>query len=62
MTAPSLFVWGRQDKIVPIGFEAHVRAVLPAARHLELNCGHVPQLEAPETTHQALVDFLDAPA
>lgn len=62
LTAPSLFVWGRQDKIVPIGFEAHVRAVLPAARHLELNCGHVPQLEAPETTHQALVDFLDAPA
>ncbi len=28
----ALFVWGRQDKIVPIGFARHVRDALPAAR------------------------------
>jgi pimeloyl-ACP methyl ester carboxylesterase len=50
----SLFVWGRKDRIVPIGFARHVRDALPAARHLELNCGHVPQLEAPGPTHRAI--------
>jgi pimeloyl-ACP methyl ester carboxylesterase len=54
----ALFVWGRQDHVVPIGFARHVRGELPAAKHLELNCGHVPQLEQPRQTHQAMVRFL----
>jgi pimeloyl-ACP methyl ester carboxylesterase len=54
----ALFVWGRQDRIVPIGFARHVREALPAAAHLELNCGHVPQLEAPRATHTAVREFL----
>jgi pimeloyl-ACP methyl ester carboxylesterase len=54
----ALFVWGRQDRIVPIGFARHVREALPGARHLELDCGHVPQLEAPRETHRAVRDFL----
>ncbi|HET8948983.1 MAG TPA: hypothetical protein VFN44_00690, partial [Solirubrobacteraceae bacterium] len=57
------FVWGRQDRIVPIGFARHVRDALPAAEHLELDCGHVPQLEAPRKTHAAVAGFLaGAPA
>jgi pimeloyl-ACP methyl ester carboxylesterase len=43
----SLFVWGRKDPLVPISFERHVRETLPRAKHLELDCGHVPQLERP---------------
>jgi pimeloyl-ACP methyl ester carboxylesterase len=63
----SLFVWGRQDRLVPIAFARHVREALPAAQHLELDCGHVPQLEAPRQTHRAVSKFLarrpaDAPA
>ncbi len=58
LQADALFVWGRQDKIVPIGFARHVRDALPAAEHLELDCGHVPQLEAPRETHAAVRDFL----
>jgi pimeloyl-ACP methyl ester carboxylesterase len=54
----TLFVWGRKDNIVPIGFERHVREVLPAAKHLELDCGHVPQLERPRQTHDAMTRFL----
>jgi pimeloyl-ACP methyl ester carboxylesterase len=57
LEAPSLFVWGREDRIVPIAFEGHIREVLPGASHLELDCGHVPQLEAPEETHAALSEF-----
>jgi pimeloyl-ACP methyl ester carboxylesterase len=54
----SLFVWGRKDNVVPIAFMRHVEAVLPEARHLELDCGHVPQLEAPRETHDAIRRFL----
>lgn len=50
----SLFVWGREDQLVPISFMKHVEAALPTARHLELDCGHVPQLEAPGPTHRAI--------
>ena len=54
----ALFVWGRKDNIVPIAFARHVREELPSARHLELDCGHVPQLERPRQTHDAMLRFL----
>jgi pimeloyl-ACP methyl ester carboxylesterase len=54
----SLFVWGRKDTLVPIAFMKHVEKTLPAARHLELDCGHVPQVEKPRETHAAIRDFL----
>ena len=53
----ALFVWGRQDQLVPIGFRKHVERALPAARHLELDCGHVPQLERPGEAHRAIREF-----
>ena len=43
---------------MPIGFERHVREGLPQAVHLELDCGHVPQLERPRETHEAMEKFL----
>jgi pimeloyl-ACP methyl ester carboxylesterase len=58
LAVPSLFVWGRHDPLVPLAFARHVRAALPAAEHLELDCGHVPQLERPQATHDAAVRFL----
>jgi pimeloyl-ACP methyl ester carboxylesterase len=59
LAVPTLFVWGRQDMLVPISFMRHVQEALPAARHVELECGHVPQLEDPERTHAAMRGFLD---
>src|SRR5664279_5657835 len=53
----ALFVWGRRDTLVPIAFERHVAEALPAARHLELDCGHVPQIEMPRQTHEAVGAF-----
>jgi pimeloyl-ACP methyl ester carboxylesterase len=60
----ALFVWGRRDRLVPIGFARHVADALPRARHLELDCGHVPQVERPRETHAAIAAFLSehAPA
>jgi len=54
----SLFIWGRHDPMVPIGFMRHVETALPSARHVELECGHIPQLEAPAQAHRAIADFL----
>jgi pimeloyl-ACP methyl ester carboxylesterase len=54
----SLFIWGRQDRLVPVAFARHVERALPAARHVELDCGHLPQIECPRETHAAISDFL----
>jgi pimeloyl-ACP methyl ester carboxylesterase len=58
LQADALFVWGRRDRLVPIAFARHVAEALPHARHLELDCGHVPQVERPTQTHAALAAFL----
>jgi pimeloyl-ACP methyl ester carboxylesterase len=58
LTPPSLFIWGRHDPLVPRGFARHVREALPDAEHVELNCGHVPQLERPRETHGRIERFL----
>jgi len=61
LQAESLFVWGQRDRLVPIAFARHVEQALPGARHLELDCGHVPQIERPRRTHSAMREFLQAP-
>jgi pimeloyl-ACP methyl ester carboxylesterase len=58
LSTDSLFVWGRHDTLVPIAFMKHVERALPSARHVELECGHVPQMERPRETHAAMLDFL----
>ncbi|MEX0620503.1 MAG: alpha/beta fold hydrolase, partial [Solirubrobacterales bacterium] len=57
LSPPALFVWGRKDTLVPIGFRKHVERVLPQASHLELECGHVPQMEEPLATHEEMSRF-----
>jgi len=61
LSPDSLFVWGKHDQVVPIGFMRHVEEALPAAQHLELDCGHVPQMDAPEETHRAIREFFARP-
>jgi pimeloyl-ACP methyl ester carboxylesterase len=58
LQSDSLFVWGRHDSLVPIGFMKHVERALPGARHVDLPCGHVPQVERPRETHAAIRKFL----
>jgi pimeloyl-ACP methyl ester carboxylesterase len=54
----ALFVWGREDALVPISFMRHVERSLPRSTHLELDCGHVPQIERPEATNAAILKLL----
>jgi pimeloyl-ACP methyl ester carboxylesterase len=58
LSPDSMFVWGRHDTLVPISFMKHVERTLPAARHVELDCGHVPQIERPRETNAAIRKFL----
>jgi pimeloyl-ACP methyl ester carboxylesterase len=55
----SLFIWGRHDGLVPMSFARHVERALPAARHVEIESGHLPQFERPRETHAAIADFLE---
>jgi pimeloyl-ACP methyl ester carboxylesterase len=56
---PALFVWGRRDPVVPAAFERHVREAVPQAKHVTLNCGHIPQIERPNELHAAIRKFLE---
>ncbi|MCW3018427.1 MAG: hypothetical protein JWN10_735 [Solirubrobacterales bacterium] len=55
----ALFVWGKRDRLVPVAFSRHVAEALPHASQLELDCGHVPQIERPHLTHAAVAEFLE---
>ncbi|MFI5028544.1 MAG: alpha/beta fold hydrolase, partial [Solirubrobacterales bacterium] len=56
---PALFVWGSEDRLVPARFSRHVGDVLPEAAQVVLpECGHVPQIELPERTHELVRDFI----
>ena len=54
----SMFVWGAEDNLVPMSFMRHVERALPRSVHLELDCGHVPQMERPERVHREMDKFL----
>ncbi len=56
---PAMFVWGGRDRLIPPAFERHVAEWLPTAEQVLLDdCGHVPQVEAPERTNRLLLRFL----
>jgi pimeloyl-ACP methyl ester carboxylesterase len=57
----ALFIWGRNDRLVPMAFSRHVADALPHVQQLELDCGHVPQVELPKQTHAEIEAFLRVP-
>jgi pimeloyl-ACP methyl ester carboxylesterase len=58
LEAPTMFVWGACDRIIPPGFQRHVAKWLPGAEQIVLErCGHVPQVERPEQTIGLLQRF-----
>ena len=59
---PALFVWGERDVLVPPGFARHVERALPEVESVILeDCGHVPQYELPDRTHELVRTFLTHP-
>jgi pimeloyl-ACP methyl ester carboxylesterase len=43
---PVKLVWGREDRIVPIGLSQELKKLIPRAEiHIVENCGHLPHVE-----------------
>ena len=58
--APTLILHGDRDKLVPIRFGNRLAEALPTAEYRVLaDVGHVPQFEAPQTTREAVLGFLE---
>jgi pimeloyl-ACP methyl ester carboxylesterase len=54
--APSLVVWGDEDRLVDPRLAPRLAAVLPDARlQVQAGIGHLAMLEAPEPTARALL-------
>lgn len=57
--APTLLLWGVQDRMIPVSNAADYLAALPDARLVELpGLGHVPFEEAPERSLAPVLAFL----
>ena len=58
VTAPTLILWGSDDRLVPLAHGEHYRELIADAR-LEIvdDCGHAPLLEQPERTVEAIGRF-----
>lgn len=56
---PTLILWGRHDKLLPVGIGEFYEKQIPGAR-LEVldNCGHMLPFEKPEPFAAKTVDFL----
>jgi len=62
VTNPTLIVWGRQDRIVPLECGEQYRRLLPNATLSVLErCGHLPPIEQPEAFARLVLDFLGGP-
>ncbi len=58
--APTVFVWGTHDTLIPPAFKRHVEKWLPRAEQIVFeSCGHVPQVERPDQVNGILERFFD---
>jgi pimeloyl-ACP methyl ester carboxylesterase len=56
VTVPTLVVWGTRDRLVDVRLSRRAAAAYPRATLLVLaECGHVAQLEDPETTARGIL-------
>jgi pimeloyl-ACP methyl ester carboxylesterase len=60
IAAPSLVVWGREDRLIPLAYgEAWARGIPGARLHVVDHCGHLPPFEHPERFAETVLNFLD---
>jgi pimeloyl-ACP methyl ester carboxylesterase len=59
LRVPTLIVWGREDRIVPLECAQMYRGAIAGARLAVIDrCGHFPHLERPDEFNRVLSDFL----
>ena len=56
---PTLVLWGREDKLIPLSFGERFHKEIAGSRLRVIdNCGHMPHVECPEKFNDALLQFL----
>ena len=61
LRVPTLLMWGRHDRVVPLWVGQRLARELPNARlHVLDACGHLPPEELPDVSWGLLESFLDA--
>lgn len=59
ITAPTLIMWGRQDRVLPVKHAFIAKDKIPGARLAIIeNCGHITNLERPDEFNQVVREFL----
>jgi 4,5:9,10-diseco-3-hydroxy-5,9,17-trioxoandrosta-1(10),2-diene-4-oate hydrolase len=59
IAAPTLIIWGKQDRIIPVAHaQVAVNKILGARLQIFDRCGHMAQLEHPEKFNKLVLDFL----
>jgi abhydrolase domain-containing protein 6 len=57
--APTLIIWGRQDRVIDVSSVAALQAGIPHAQAVIFDdIGHLPMIEAPKDTAAAIKDFI----
>ena len=59
VTNPTLVIWGREDRVVPVECgEQYARLLGNARLHVLEHCGHMPPVEHPDAYAQLVTGFL----
>jgi len=59
IAAPTLILWGAQDRIIDVSAAGLFQSAIPGARLSVLEqCGHAPMIEKPKETASDYLDFL----
>jgi pimeloyl-ACP methyl ester carboxylesterase len=57
---PTLIVWGKQDKIIPVEHAERFHHDIKNSEVLIFDsCGHVPMIEKTKETHDAVLRFFE---
>lgn len=60
ISAPTLLIWGRDDRITPIHVAHEFASMIPDTKLVVLNeCGHAPMMEKPDEFNFALQYYLN---
>jgi pimeloyl-ACP methyl ester carboxylesterase len=61
VSAPTLIIWGREDRALPLAYADYFRREIRGSRLAWIDaCNHIPQEEKPEECARLMLDFLSA--
>jgi len=59
VTAPTLLIWGRDDRFLPLSAGETLHRTIPRSRLVVLpNTGHMPMWERPDAVNRLITEFL----